>query len=361
MGAINLLGATWPGGLWATLIKLFYSFITNYAWAIIVFTVCLKLLLSPIDFLQKRSTAKTQKANALIQPEMDKLQKRYANNPQMMKQKQAELYKKNGINMGGTCFVMLLYIVSTFVIFMTLFNSLGTISRFKITDQYEQLRTTYYNSVSINTENKNYIQLAEELNGVSADKKAVAEQAVVDKYQEIKDTWLWVKNIWISDSVANRIPDFKAYLNASGTTFEVEKDSGITVEQLKSAAEAEYNAVMNTLLKEHNGVNGYYILSVLAVLISALTQFFNAKMMQPKSKNPYEPKQKQKTNWFMMILLPAIMLVFTLTSSAAFSVYIITSSLISTLLMPLIMFISNKMDAKAEEKKKAAIKVDYRR
>ena len=45
MGAINLLGAAWPGGLWATLIKLFYSFITNYAWAIIVFTLCLKLLL----------------------------------------------------------------------------------------------------------------------------------------------------------------------------------------------------------------------------------------------------------------------------------------------------------------------------
>lgn len=360
MGFVNLLGATWPGGLWATLIKFFYSFITNYAWAIIVFTICLKLLLSPIDFLQKRSTAKMQKANAIIQPEMEKLQKRYANNQQLLQQKQAELYKKNGVNMGGSCFIMLLYMVSTLVIFMTLFNSMGTISRFKITDQYEQLKTTYYNSVSINTENKNYLQLVTELEGVDTTKKAAAEQAVVDKYQEIKDSWLWVKNIWISDSVSNRIPDFKSYIGASGTVFE-DIENGPTAEELKNAAEVEYNAVMNSLLENHNGVNGYYILSVLAVLISVLTQFFNTKMMQPKSENPYEKKPKQKTNWFMMVLLPAIMLVFTLTSSAAFSVYIITSSLISTLLMPLIMFISDKIDKKAEQKKKDAIKVDYRR
>ena len=360
MGFINLLGATWPGGLWASLIKIFYSFITNYAWAIIVFTLCLKLLLSPIDFLQKRSTAKMQKANATIQPEMEKLQKRYANNQKLLQQKQAELYKKNGVNMGGSCFIMLLYMVSTLVIFMTLFNSMGTISRFKITDQYEQLKTTYYNSVSINTENKNYLELVSELEGVNDTKKAAAEQAVVDKYEEIKDSWLWVKNIWISDSVANRIPDFNAYINASGTVFE-DVENGPKADELKAAAEQEYKIIMNSLLTNHNGVNGYYILSILAVGISVLTQVFSAKMMQPKSKNPYEPKTKQKTNWFMMILLPAIMLVFTLTSSAAFSVYIITSSLVSTLLMPLVMFISNKMDSKAEQKRKDAIKVDYRR
>ena len=360
MDFINLLGASWPSGLWATLIKFFYSFITNYAWAIIVFTVCLKLLLSPIDFLQKRSTAKMQRANAKMQPEMEKLQKRYANNQQLLQQKQAELYKKNGVNMGGSCFIMLLYMVSTLVIFMTLFNSLGTISRFKITDQYEQLRTTYYNSVSINTEDKNYIELVDELNSVSTEKKEVAEQEVVDKYEEIKDSWLWVKNIWISDSVSNRIPDFNAYLGASGVTFEEIEDVA-TAEELKEAAEIEYKTVMNALLTEHNGVNGYYILSILAVLVSVLTQIFNTKMMQPKRKNPYEPKPKQKKNWFMMILLPAIMLIFTLTSSAAFSVYIITSSLVSTLLMPLTMFISNKFDSMAEKKKQEAIKVDYRR
>ncbi len=362
MDFINLLGASWPGGLWATLIKFFYDFITNYAWAIIVFTVCLKLLLSPIDFLQRRSTAKMQKANAKIQPELDRLTKRYANNKQLLQQKQAELYKKNNVNMGGSCFVMLLYMVSTLVIFMTLFNSLGTISRYKITDQYDQLRATYYNAVSIETEGKDSNELAALITGLSSEEKAIAEQAVVDKYMEIKDSWLWVNNVWISDSVANRIPDFNAYISSSGTQFEA-VEGGLSVEEQKKAAETEYNAIMNKLLNEYNGNNGYYILSMLAVLVSVLTQLLNTKLMAPKQnkQNPYEKPAKTKPNWFMLVFLPATMLIFTLTSSAAFSVYVLFNSLMSTLLIPVTMAISNAIDKKQEKKQQELTKVDYRR
>lgn len=356
----SLLGAEWPGGLWASLIKIFYSFITNYAWAIVVFTICLKILLSPIDFLQRRSTAKMQFANAKIQPEMEKLQKRYANNPKMLQQKQAELYKKSGVNMGGSCIIMLVYMVATLVIFMTLFNSLGVISRHKITDQYEQLRAEYCTSVSIDIQDKNQIQIVEALNGLSDDQKISAEQKVVDKYFEIKDSWLWVNNIWISDTVANRIPNFDEYVSISGTTFK-DIEGGATAAELKEAAKIEYQTVMNSLLQNHNGANGYYILSILAVVISVLTQLLNTKLMTPKKKNPYEPKVKAKQNWLMLVILPAIMLVFTLTSSAAFAVYIMTNSLVSTLIMPLTMIISNKLDEKAEKKRQDEIQVDYRR
>ena len=365
MDFINLMGATWPGGLWASLIKIFYSFITNYAWAIVVFTICLKILLSPVDFLQRRSTAKMQKANAKIQPELDKLQKKYGANPQILRQKQAELYKKNNVNMGGSCIVMILYLVSTLVIFMTLFNSLGVISRFKITDQYDQLKATYYNSVEIDTTDKTTTQLIEQINSLSTEQKATAEQAVVDKYMEIKDSWLWVNNIWISDSVANRIPDFNAYLGASGTNFEV-VEGGPTLEEQKTIAKTEYDAIMNKLLKEHNGPNGYYILSVLTVLVSVLTQVLTTKLMQPKQNKQTSPFGKQentktKPNWFMLIFLPATMLIFTLTSSAAFSVYILFNSLISTLLIPVTMGISNAIDKKQDKKQQELTKVDYRR
>ena len=365
MDFINLMGATWPGGLWASLIKIFYSFITNYAWAIVVFTVCLKILLSPIDFLQRRSTAKMQSANAKIQPELDKLQKRYGANPQILRQKQAELYKKNNVNMGGSCIVMILYMVSTLVIFMTLFSSLGTISRFKITDQYDQLKATYYNAVEIDTTEKSTNQLVELIGGLSEEQKATAEQAVVNKYMEIKDSWLWVNNIWISDSIANRIPDFDAYLGASGTTFEV-VEGGPTFEELKATAKSEYEAVMKKLLNEYNGPNGYYILSVLTVLVSVLTQVITTKFMQPKQNKQSSPfgkqeKTKTKPNWFMLIFLPATMLIFTLTSSAAFSVYILFNSLTTTLLIPITMLLSNAIDKKKEEKQKELTKVDYRR
>ena len=58
MDFINLLGAVWPeGNFWASLIKFFD--VGNYAWTIILFTLVLKLVLSPLDFLQRYYTNKT--------------------------------------------------------------------------------------------------------------------------------------------------------------------------------------------------------------------------------------------------------------------------------------------------------------
>ena len=87
--------ASWTTDMWSPIIELF-NFIPNYGFMIIVFTICLKLILSPLDFWQKKvsraSTLKQQK----LQPEIAKIQKKYANNTQMINQKTMELYKKDG-------------------------------------------------------------------------------------------------------------------------------------------------------------------------------------------------------------------------------------------------------------------------
>ena len=71
-----MLCSTWPeGNFWASIIKLF-DFVGSYAWTIIVFTIVLKLVLSPLDFLQKFYTNKTTRQQAKLQPELQKLQKR---------------------------------------------------------------------------------------------------------------------------------------------------------------------------------------------------------------------------------------------------------------------------------------------
>ena len=55
--------ANWTTDMWAPIIGIF-GFIPNYAWSIIVFTICLKLILSPLDFWQRKvqrdSTKKQQ-------------------------------------------------------------------------------------------------------------------------------------------------------------------------------------------------------------------------------------------------------------------------------------------------------------
>ena len=53
MDIVNLISANMPSGFWENIIGWFNSFITSYGWAIIVFTIALKIVLSPLDFYKK--------------------------------------------------------------------------------------------------------------------------------------------------------------------------------------------------------------------------------------------------------------------------------------------------------------------
>ena len=86
---MQLLGAVaQPTGVWETLIMAFHNGIPNYAWAIIVFTIVIKLVMLPFDLLNKYVTAKNTRVQKIIQPELDKIQKQYGNNKQVLIKKQ---------------------------------------------------------------------------------------------------------------------------------------------------------------------------------------------------------------------------------------------------------------------------------
>lgn len=394
MDFINLLGSVWPeGNLWASIIKLFD--VGSYAWTIILFTLVLKLVLSPIDFSQRYFTNKQMRAQAKLQPELEKLKKRYGQNQTLLYQKQNELYKKNNVRMSGSCIVMLVYMAVTLTVFLTLFSSLQSISGFKIKNQYEDLQQVYYNSyqaeyMSYLDENFNLddfnaltfedkselieeyeeIKLQEIINDLTDveedEKEAVAQETinlvkttyqqkaqkeVKNRYVEIKDHWLWVKSIWRPDkATVKEIPSYSEFKASAG--------DGVTTE-------TEYNLVMGELLKEGtNQTNGYYILSVIVVLVSLLSQIVIRRVSRPKSKTgePVNTAQPGVAK-MMMFIMPITMLIFTLSSSAIFSIYIITNSLTTTLITPAITLICNKIEDNQEKKHKEELKnkVDYRR
>ena len=142
MDIINLIGSAWPAdNFWASLIQIFD--VGNYAWTIILFTLVLKLILSPLDFLQRFYTNKTMRAQQKLQPQLAKLQRQYGQNQNLLYQKQNELYKKSGFSMKGSCIVMLIYFVVTLVVFITLYTSIQYIAGFKIQNQFNELRSTY--------------------------------------------------------------------------------------------------------------------------------------------------------------------------------------------------------------------------
>ena len=95
------------------ILDLFYRMIGNYGFAIILFTVFIKLILCPLDIKQRKSMAKTQK----IQPLLMELQKKYANDKDKLSQEQMKLYQKYGINPMGGCLPMLIQLPIIFALY----------------------------------------------------------------------------------------------------------------------------------------------------------------------------------------------------------------------------------------------------
>ncbi len=85
-------------------LNLFYKIIGNYGFAIILFTIFIKLVLFPLDLKQRRSMAKTQK----IQPLLMEVQKKYANDKEKLNQETLKLYQKYNINPASGCLPMLI-------------------------------------------------------------------------------------------------------------------------------------------------------------------------------------------------------------------------------------------------------------
>ena len=91
------------------------KFISNYGLVILLMTILIKLLLSPLTIKSYKSTAKMQ----VIKPEIDKLNEKYPNEKDAMKKQQAtmELYQKAGISPMGGCLPMLLQMPILFAMF----------------------------------------------------------------------------------------------------------------------------------------------------------------------------------------------------------------------------------------------------
>ena len=378
MGGLTLTISSLGGlnEMWASIIGLF-SFIPNFGWMLILFTFCLKLLLSPLDFWQRMVSGNSAKKQAILQPEIAKIKKQYANNKQMENQKTMELYKRENYNIMGSCLGMLVNMALTLFIFISLFYSLIAMSHTQIANQYDELKVEYEvvytayitdNAVDVDNPTEGEIALAVE----------TAQGAVVLKYDKIKDSWLWVKNVWRSDTYVSPFPNFDEYrgmvgLSAQGDT-QAEKDAWL------AAQKAEYNTITQGIRDGYAGQwNGYLILVVLAAGVTfasvVVTQSMANKSKKKKDavsaaldvnkKDPKNPNaQVNPTAGAMKIMkfiLPLVMVFFAFTYSAAFTLYIITNSLCAALFGILWNIILDKIDAKKETKAIVSNKADYSR
>jgi YidC/Oxa1 family membrane protein insertase len=91
------------------------KFISNYGLVILLMTLLIKLIISPLTIKSSKSSAKMQ----VIKPEVDKLNQKYPNEKDAMKKQQAmmDLYQKAGISPMGGCLPMLLQMPILFAMF----------------------------------------------------------------------------------------------------------------------------------------------------------------------------------------------------------------------------------------------------
>jgi len=95
------------------LLVFLYNIINNYGFAIILFTIIIKLVLLPLSIKQQRTMKKTAK----LQEQMKVIQFKYKNNPEKMNQEMMDLYKKENMSPFSGCLTGIIQIILLLSIF----------------------------------------------------------------------------------------------------------------------------------------------------------------------------------------------------------------------------------------------------
>ncbi len=144
---VRMIDYGWFGNKFAFLVKpllkvlsFFYGLTGNYGWSIILLTIIIKTLFSPLTHKSFKSMKGMQK----VQPYVKIIQERNKDDRQKMNEEMLELYKKHKVNPVGGCLPMLLQIPVFIALYHALFFSIelrgapfiGWITDLSVADPY---------------------------------------------------------------------------------------------------------------------------------------------------------------------------------------------------------------------------------
>lgn len=283
-----------------------YSFVGSYGWTIIIVTVLMRLAVLPLDIKQRRGMRIQQR----LQPQIQAIQKKYANDQATQQKKTQELYKEAGYSPFAGCLPMLVQMI----VFFAFFGAQRAIA-------YEQIEGMFHTA------------------------QALLPETLVDNYQF--EGFLWIQNLWQADTFDIGISQINSGLIPTWkqlAAYESMVDNFNLVE-------ATYTEVMAPSVDAFKGTyNGLFILPVLATAASFLQSkltMANQPTQQPapqKDGAPAQPNMK-----IFQYMMPVMSLIICTTTSAAYALYWTTTSLIAVISYIIINKVLNKEDeAKAE-------------
>ena len=139
----------------SSILEFITGIVNNHGVSIIIFTILMRLVCLPFDYKSRKGMRKMTE----MQPKLNALQKKYGNDKQKFQQKQAELMRKEHYNPMSGCLPMLL----TWPLMIAMFTAMREIAN-------EQLV-------------------------LQAFRYLAGEDAIL-----AADRFLWIKNIWMTDS-----------------------------------------------------------------------------------------------------------------------------------------------------------------
>lgn len=375
-----LSGLAAPNDLWSILINWIKGGVGNLGWTILLVTLMVKAITLPLDFVSKLQQKKQTLIQQKCSPEVKKLEKKFGNDRQRLQVQTNAVYKREGLKMGTSCIVMLVNMILTMVIFFTFFGSLRDMSAYEAVNQYESVESAYSDTFYAEMMDKySNIESAEQaevwigqyqdkdkyieahtgateedwLAFVDANKdtiKAITDKsskAAIDKWNDVKADWLWVKNIWVADGTVSPFPSYDELVKMAGNAG---KEYKSYVEE--NINKDNYNQIAGLIQSNETKNNGFFILAVLAGVITYLSQFISDRHNKLKNKkaklisdqaNPTGTAMK-----VMKIMLPILMVTFVLTSSASFGIYMLASNISSIALGELVSLVVNAMTKKKQ-------------
>ena len=161
--------------------------------------------------------------------------------------------------------------------------------------------------------------------------RTLGRNAAEKSYRSYNSSFLWIKNIWVPDTSYRHPIEYDDVLESSGLS------------------EEAFNEVSYNLSAERSQANGYYILIIISIGSMFLSQFISARSQKAQSELQTADGSGKRTQRMMMIIMPIIFGVFSFFYSAAFSIYMIISSLYSVLSTLIINLIIDRKFRKVEE------------
>lgn len=306
-----------------------YSNITgeHIVLTVLICTIVLKLITLAADVKSRKSSLKMQ----AIQPQLDKLKKKYENHPEKFQREQSKLMKENGVSMLGGC-LPLLIMMPLFFMFIAAFRFWG----------YEMT-----------------VRMLLELN------ETPGNSPLFDSFQ-----FLWVHNIWQPDngmvSVIQDASTFFATPKLEKLLYFQQNPEAYTIFQqlfpteivdgavkYSQTAINKYNELVAPLMARYEGyANGWFILPLLAGGMQLLSSWIMQRQTNPGGKDKNGKNEAaaaaKSTNKAMMYVMPIISFIACLSANAAFAIYWVISSVVSTISNLIITHMINKQSTTAE-------------